>query len=282
MNSFKTFLTNTRDRQRINIGLNKGIASKSCRKLNPKDPISWEYSGFSQNGEDGIIEFLLENLIETNHYFIEIGSADGIDCNSLWHIITKKYGGIQIEASSKLSSTAKRMTGHFAHNLKFKAKYVTVENISNLLSDSWFQDPDFLSVDVDSIDFYLIKEIFNLHYRPKIVIVEYNSVFGPSISATVNYEEALSYPSDGSPENYYYGASIQGWKNFFTEFGYKFITVDSNGVNAFFVNPSCFREEFLSDLKGIEFAKNKLAEGYFRSSFEKASLKLSKLNIENI
>ena len=46
-------------------------------------PLSaYEYSVFSQNGEDGILLYLLSCIGVKNHYMVEIGIQDGRECNS--------------------------------------------------------------------------------------------------------------------------------------------------------------------------------------------------------
>ena len=52
------YLIDYKDRQRIAIALAKGGTSKLSREIDLRDPLTWEFSGFSQNGEDGIIDVL--------------------------------------------------------------------------------------------------------------------------------------------------------------------------------------------------------------------------------
>ena len=52
------YLLDVRDRQRINIALSKGAAMMHARNIDLTQPGTWEFSGFSQNGEDGILDVL--------------------------------------------------------------------------------------------------------------------------------------------------------------------------------------------------------------------------------
>ena len=52
-----------------------------ARRIDLTRPATWEFSGFSQNGEDGILDVLRHQLTRSNRYFIEIGAADGIENN---------------------------------------------------------------------------------------------------------------------------------------------------------------------------------------------------------
>lgn len=37
---------------------------------------------YSQYGEDGIIDFIFSKIGTTNKYLVELGAADGIECNT--------------------------------------------------------------------------------------------------------------------------------------------------------------------------------------------------------
>ena len=115
-----------RDRQRILISLTKGSAMMSARNIDYQEPNTWEFSGFSQNGEDGILDVLRNKLINSNRYFIEIGAADGIDNNSAWLTIAEKYQGLMIEGNSGLVARAKRMISHYSIGLQIVEMFVDV------------------------------------------------------------------------------------------------------------------------------------------------------------
>ena len=58
------------------------------------------------------------------------------------------------------------------------------------------------------------------------------------------------------------------WKNLFKEFGYEFITVDSNGVNAFFVNRNDFDTTFIENCNGLSFRENYYQLKKFKSGWK--------------
>lgn len=64
------------------MSLARGAATSALRNLDMSNLSSWEFSGFSQNGEDGIIDVLTRNIVEPNRYFIEIGASDGVENNT--------------------------------------------------------------------------------------------------------------------------------------------------------------------------------------------------------
>ncbi|MBU0784426.1 MAG: hypothetical protein KJ798_07470 [Gammaproteobacteria bacterium] len=94
-------------------------------------------------------------------------------------------------------------------------------------------------------------------------VVEYNSVYGPKQSVTIEYEPTFVF-TKAHPTHLYYGVSISGWRKFFERYGYRFISVDRNGVNAFFVDPRYFDASFLDEIHGQEFAENQSQYKKFR------------------
>lgn len=257
------YLLDLRDRQRISIALSKGAAMMQARSIDLKRPETWEFSGFSQNGEDGILEVLRKKLKESNRYFIEIGAADGIENNSGWLVVAEKYNGLMIEGSARLVERARRMVLGFSIGAECHNMFVTKESVQGLKAMSFYHDPDVFSLDIDGNDYYIAEAIFKSGFRPKIFVVEYNSVYGAERSMTIEYKSDFVFTQE-HPTHLYYGVSIAGWRKFFDLHGYRFVTVDRNGVNGFFVDPEHFDAEFLDQVQGLEFASNQAQYKKFR------------------
>ena len=100
------YLIDHKDRQRIAIALAKGGAMMLARTVDNTDPRTWEFSGFSQNGEDGIIDVLCRQLASRNRYVVEIGAADGTENNSSWLLVAERYEGLMVEGDSRQSARA--------------------------------------------------------------------------------------------------------------------------------------------------------------------------------
>ena len=257
------YLLDVRDRQRIAIALSKGAAMMHARNIDLKSPASWEFSGFSQNGEDGILDVLRKNLKGSNRYFIEIGAADGIENNSGWLLVAEKYNGMLIEGSPHLVERARRTVVGYSIGAEIHNMFVTKESVRDLKAMAMHHDPDVFSLDIDGNDYYIAQAIFDAGFRPKIFAVEYNSVYGPERSMTIEYQPAFVFTL-AHPTHLYYGVSISGWRRFFEQHGYRFVTVDRNGVNGFFVDPEHFDAFFLDGVQGLEFAENQSQYKKFR------------------
>ncbi|EIL99429.1 hypothetical protein LRK24_14930 [Rhodanobacter denitrificans] len=251
------YLIDYKDRQRIAIALAKGGASRAARQVDLKHPATWEFSGFSQNGEDGIIDVLRSQLKRSNRYIIEIGAAEGTENNSSWLLTTAGYEGLMIEGDPRQSARAKRNIGRYSIGSQFVSIFVTVGTVNAILDKAAFRDPDVFSLDIDGNDWYIANALFAGEFRPKIISVEYNSAFGPERSVASRYRDDFRR-STAHPSQLYYGVSLAGWKAFFDGRGYQFVGVDSNGVNAFFVDAEQLDDTFMSELQPREeFVENR-------------------------
>jgi len=255
VNKFLLYLRSVRSMQRVNMALARGGATSTLRTLNFTDPASWEFSGFSQNGEDGIIDVLTSRLRNSNHYFIEIGASDGIENNTAWLAIACRYNGIWIEGNKATSDWSAYLFTSLNYGVESISMFVTKDNASQISARSLYSNPDVFSLDIDGNDYYIAESILLSGLKPKIFVVEYNSAFGPDMSATIPYQESFQV-KPGLGNNLYYGCSVSAWKKLFSKFGYNFVTVEKNGVNAIFIDPNEFDADFVERINGQLFAEN--------------------------
>lgn len=240
---------------KIGIAFSRGAVSINGREATPTDPLSWEFSSFSQNGEDGIFDYLTRRISSPNRYFIEIGASDGTENNCSWLALGRKFSGLMIDGDRKKLENARRILQPMNWGIQFITMFITLNNIAEILKKSLYLDPDVFSLDMDGNDYYIAQKILESGMRPKIFCVEYNSAYGPSTSLTIKYDKEFDY-NRAHETHLYYGVSITGWKNLFSSYGYTFVTVDSNGINAFFIRSEFFPQDFVNGLRGSHFKEN--------------------------
>ena len=255
VNKFIRYLKTLRSMQRINMALARGGATSKLRIIDLSDPATWEFSGFSQNGEDGIIDLLTRRIKSPNRYFIEIGASDALENNTTWLAVARRYSGIWIEGDKSTSQWCSYLFTALNYGVDSVCMFVTKENVNYLKEKSLHANPDVFSLDIDGNDYYIAEVVLSAELRPKIFIVEYNSTFGPEMSVTIPYRDDFRN-NRAYGENLYYGCSITAWKNLFARFGYYFVGVDTNGVNGVFVDPAEFDTEFLQNINRRDFAEN--------------------------
>ena len=260
----KNLIRDSRDRERIAIALSRGAAMRAARTVDLRRPETWEFSGFSQNGEDGLLEVLRSQLKSSNRSFVEIGAADGIENNTAWLLVAERYGGVMVEGNPYLAARAQRSV--IPHSIAAEAvqMFVTRDNVGEIAARALFKDPDVFSLDIDGNDYYIANAVFDCGFRPKVFVVEYNSVFGPDRECTIPYQ--ADFTIERHPTQLWYGVSVAGWRKFFAERGYRFVTVDRNGVNGFFVDPQHFEGGFLDGIAGCSWRENFYQLRKFRKS----------------
>ena len=251
----------------INIGFSRGSISAISRNIKESNPLTWEFSAFSQNGEDGILDYLVNRLKDSDKRFIEIGTSNGLANNSAYFALVKKFNGIMIEGNKLHSKFTSIIYNIFNKGVVSFNSFVTNENINDLLKISPSMTPDIFALDIDGNDYHLTSTILSNGFRPKIFLVEYNSNFGPELSVTIPYTSNFDY-SLAHKTRLYYGVSISAWRNLFDKFGYKFLTVESNGINAFFILPEAFPCDFLDGIESVMFLDNKIESQLFNMGWE--------------
>ena len=82
-------------------------------------------------------------------------------------------------------------------------EFVSPKNINKLFAKyNVPKEFDLLSIDIDSLDYYVWEAIKPI-YKPRVVVVEYNSSIAPDLSLVVENEENFTWD-----ETNYFGASL--------------------------------------------------------------------------
>ncbi len=192
-----------------------------------------EFQVFSQNGEDGLLLWLLSETGAPVKSFVEIGVENGLECNTALLGFVLGWDGLMLEANPLGVAAAKKLVARMlkdrSNRVEVRQAFVTRENVNALVGQRRL---GVLSIDVDGMDYWLWKAVEDA--SPDIVIVEYNASLGPDQSITVPYAAGFS-AANAHPSGYYHGASLTALERLGREKGYALVAVDAAGVNAFFV-----------------------------------------------
>lgn len=191
-----------------------------------------EFSVFSQWGEDGIIDWLVEVLELENKSFVEFGVEDYRESNTRFLLMSRNWSGLIIDGSDSNIAAAKSDDIAWKNDLRTRVAFINRENISNLIADANLGDRlGLLSTDIDGVDYWVLEGIYQ---KSDVIVVEYNQLFG---------EEPLSVPYDPNFirrkkhwSGIYWGASLSAFKHLLENRGYSFIGTNRAGTNAFFVD----------------------------------------------
>lgn len=239
---------------RLSMAFSRGILNLATRQLIADEPATWEFSVFSQNGEDGVIGELLARVKSPTRYFLEIGASDGLENNSAYLAYVKKYNGVMVEGDRFSSRNAQKFLQPLNIGVRYISQFVEPNNVGQIVDRCETVNPDLLSLDIDGIDLHITEALFEAGVRPAVVCVEYNSAFGPKAAVTIPYQRSFDCRKITSSQ-LYYGVSIMGWRCFFARYGYEFVGVETNGVNAFFVDSRRVQID-VGSLRRLEFVDN--------------------------
>jgi hypothetical protein len=249
------YLNQLRSLHRLSFAMSRAAASAPLRVLDPAQPGTWEFSGFSQHGEDGIIDYLTRRLRQAHGYFIEIGASNGLENNTTWLALARSFSGLMIDGNERDLAWCQYLLRPMNYGLVFQQMFVTRENVQTIRKLARHPDPDVVSLDIDGNDYHIASAMLSSGFCPKIWVVEYNSAFGPSRSVTIPYR--ADFRNDmAHGANIYCGCSLAAWRSLMSKNGYHFVTVDASGTNAFFLQPNQFDSEFVANLRGVQWREN--------------------------
>lgn len=148
--------------------------------------------GRSQKGQDSLIQYTFLALGTTNKYYVEFGARDGIaDSNVFFLRENLGWNGLLLDCMYENQA------------LNLHKRVLTKDNIVDTFKE--FNVPnefDFLNVDIDGNDYWLLKEILGgklgeQGYRPRVIMVETNVRFSPETNLVQKYDEKWFWQGSG-------------------------------------------------------------------------------------
>ena len=204
---------------------------------------------FSQGGEDGIIAEIFSRIGTSNRFFIEFGVGNGLE-NNTTALLVKEWSGLWIEANDEWARDIERDFHALlsTKQLRLRHAFVTAENIESLFEAAGVpKEFDLLCVDIDGNDFWVWQAIDV--YKPRVVVIEYNAIFGSETRWAMRYDPEAVW--NGTSHQ---GASLKSLEGLAEQKGYHLVGCSFSGVNAFFVR---------RDLVGNAFCHPFTAENHY-------------------
>jgi hypothetical protein len=227
------------DLLRANQGL---ILSRLNETSISKKLVDHEFRVFSQNGEDGILHKLVKSIEIKNKTFIEFGVEDFFESNLRFLMIKDNWSGFVIDGSMQNMNKLKDSSFYWKHQLESECAFITKDNINELLSKSEFdEDIGVLSIDIDGNDYYVLEAITRV--KPRILVCEYNAVFGPTRKITAPYRPDF-VRTRAHYSNLFFGASLAAVTHIANKKGYSLVGVNSACCNAFFIRNDVLNNKF--------------------------------------
>ena len=218
------------------------IETRQNQHLLPSQIHESEYRVYSQWGEDGIVQHLLRHVPIKKKIFVEFGVENYTESNTRFLAINNNWSGLVMDGSLENINYIKKDTIYWSCNLKAEHAFITKQNINGLITDNGINgDIGVLSIDIDGNDYWVWEAIDCI--TPRIVICEYNSLFGGEAKVTIPYKADFTR-KNAHFSIVYYGASIGALEELSMRKGYSLVGSNMAGNNLFFV-----RNDLVEDLK---------------------------------
>ena len=207
----------------------------------PYDVLSQRFRIRSQNEEDGLLLALFKRIGTTNRRCVEIGCGSN-GGNSGFLVQECGWTGLMVDANrAKIATVRIRFAGHAVTIVKHR---VTRDDVNEMLRAYDFTgEVDLLSLDIDGNDFWVWEAIS--YCSPRVVVLEYNWLFGPERAVTVPYDADFKVGASGTRS--YRGASLAAFVHLAHRKGYRLVATER--VNAIFL-----RNDVAPDIPAISVA----------------------------
>lgn len=217
---------------------------KNYSKVNKLSDV--DYKIFSQNGEDGILDYLLYQLKIEKPKYIEIGVGDYTESNTRFIFERCSPKGVIVDCLENLEEKIKKNFSLWKSELKIVNDFVNPNNIIKIMREAdTLNNLDIFSLDIDGIDYWILKELpkdFS-----KIAIVEFNPIFGKNLKVSVpnitNFDRKKYHYS-----NLCFGMSLQAAIEIMNEKNFYFVGTNLLRNNAFFISKNYKKEEYFKNL----------------------------------
>jgi len=209
------------------------------RILKPKEMPTFSDVGFSSTSqfeEDGILLYIFSLIESTNRRVVEICAGSGNESMAANLIVNHGWDGLLFDGEKDNVKKGKEYFAQFKSTRFKPPKYIhawiTRDNINQLIAENGFAGSiDLLSLDIDGIDYYLLKQIDVIH--PRVIVCETHNIIPDNLSLTIPYSPDFNHLVGYHPD--FMGASALAMQKLLKKKGYRLIGANRYGFNAFFM-----------------------------------------------
>lgn len=247
------------DRLRAQLG---GVESRHVATLGPDEIAKAEFQCFSQFGEDGIIQFLVQRVPIERDIFVEFGVDDYRESNTRFLLVHDNWRGLIMDSADTMHDFLRSTGLAWRHEIDAKTAFIDRDNINDLIRTAGVAgDIGLLSIDLDGNDYWVLEATDVV--TPRLIVAEYNGIFGAEAAVTVPYDPAF-VRREKHWSGLYAGASLAALTRLADAKSYALVGSNRAGNNAFFV-----RRDVLGNIPEVT-VEDAYVQSRFRESRDRA------------
>jgi len=179
--------------------------------------------------EQKIIQRLLQEMEDITHFCVDIGAGDGLTFSNTYKLFEQNWQGLCVEVKDNAFAEMACAYAKLSQRIELMNTFVTPENINNILKLAKVPvNFGLLSLDIDSYDYFVLKELLK-NYTPSIICAEINDLVPPPVRWALKY-------TNTNTTTQIFGQSISLLNDLLYENNYSLVWLEYN--NAFAVHNS--------------------------------------------
>jgi hypothetical protein len=184
-----------------------------------------EFGRLSGHSDDEqIVLKYLEVVSAANKYCVDIAAQDGVMGSQTLRLFQEGWSGLAVEFDGRMFAALSQMYRGFEHVSLVRTKVVPRNVVSILEAALCPRDFGFLSLDIDSYDYYLLDQILGA-FRPRLICVEINETVPPPLKFTVTFSEDHQWGGD-----HFQGQSICKCHELSVKYEYEIVELHYNNL----------------------------------------------------
>jgi len=146
--------------------------------------------------------------------------------------------------------------------------WLTADNVAGILQKhNCPLDVDYISIDIDNMDYWILKSVLEGGYKSNLLVLEFNPIWNFDESFAKIYNENARKKDSETDASSNYGASLRAFQNLLIKYDYRLVHVTKNNA---FGDVSCNNAIFLQerfDINDIFKDQQKTIENVFGVSY---------------
>lgn len=211
------------------------IRKSKYGKVTMTPPEQCVYTCFEEQKIIDTILSEIEQYKQLCHFCVDIGASDGMTFSNTYKLFQERdWSGLAVEPRSQGFVDLAYNYKDF-ENVALYNKFITPDNVTQLFQVANVPyNFGFLSLDIDSYDYYVLEEILK-SYRPSVICTEINELIPPPIKYALKYNRDAQ-KMNNILMNSQSGQSLSMLQDLLTKNGYVLLWLEYN--NAFAVHSS--------------------------------------------